>query len=189
MKAGERFVDIGESNEWRLQAARVLVRAFAHLGSEAWPDMESAGTEVEECLAPSYLSVGLAEGSRLLGWVGLRPMYEATWELHPLVVDPAAWGRGVGRSLLGRIEELGRERGVIGVMLGTDDDHFRTSLSSVDLDGSNALEEMARVRNTGGHPYEFYRRCGYAIVGVVPNANGPRKPDIWMWKDIRPAGA
>ncbi|ENY3597990.1 aminoglycoside N-acetyltransferase AAC(6')-Ia, partial [Acinetobacter baumannii] len=29
-----------------------------------------------------------------------------------------------------------------------------------------------------------YKKCGYMIVGIIPNANGKRKPDIWMWKDI-----
>ncbi|EPU1074472.1 aminoglycoside N-acetyltransferase AAC(6')-Ia, partial [Klebsiella pneumoniae] len=40
------------------------------------------------------------------------------------------------------------------------------------------------IKNIKNHPYEFYQKCGYSIVGVIPDANGKRKPDIWMWKKI-----
>jgi aminoglycoside 6'-N-acetyltransferase I len=31
---------------------------------------------------------------------------------------------------------------------------------------------------------EFYRKLGFVIVGVVPDANGPGKPDILMAKRV-----
>ena len=34
------------------------------------------------------------------------------------------------------------------------------------------------------HPYEFYVKMGYKIVGVIPDANGIGKPDIWMAKRV-----
>ena len=40
------------------------------------------------------------------------------------------------------------------------------------------------VRNLRGHPYEFYQRCGFTIVGVVPDANGLGKPDILLAKRV-----
>ena len=33
-----------------------------------------------------------------------------------------------------------------------------------------------------GHPFGFYQKLGYVIIGVVPDANGWGKPDIIMGK-------
>jgi aminoglycoside 6'-N-acetyltransferase I len=32
---------------------------------------------------------------------------------------------------------------------------------------------------------EFHQKLGYTVVGVVPDANGPGKPDISMAKRVR----
>ncbi len=101
-----------------------------------------------------------------------------------MAVEPDRQGLGIGRALLWKLEEEARCRGIEGILLGTDDEDGLTSLSAVELDGLNVLAEMSAIRNLGGHPFEFYRNCGYALVGVVPNANGRRKPDIWMWKGL-----
>ena len=177
------FREIGESNELKLQAAKILISAFGEIGS-AWPDMKSAMMEVEECVDLPNACVGLCDGDRLLGWAGLRPMYEKTWEMHPLVVAPDAQGKGVGRLLVAEIEREAKARALIGIALGSDDEHFRTSLSQVDIDEANIFDQLRGIRNLAGHPYEFYKKCGYMIVGMIPNANGKRKPDIWMWKGM-----
>ncbi|MCT9928477.1 aminoglycoside N-acetyltransferase AAC(6')-Ii, partial [Enterococcus faecalis] len=46
--------------------------------------------------------------------------------------------------------------------------------------------KVASIQNLREHPYEFYEKLGYKIVGVLPNANGWHKPDIWMAKTIIP---
>lgn len=58
-----------------------------------------------------------------------------------------------------------------------------TSLSGKDL-YANAWEHISNIKNLRSHPYEFYQKMGYAIVGVIPDANGPGKPDIIMAKKI-----
>jgi aminoglycoside 6'-N-acetyltransferase I len=111
-------------------------------------------------------------------------MYKATWELHPLVVDLPYARQGVGENLIKGIEGIAKRKGIIGIVLGTDDELFRTSLSQVTINKDNIWEELKTIKNLRDHPYEFYEKCGYMIVGVVPNANGKNKPDIWMWKGL-----
>jgi aminoglycoside 6'-N-acetyltransferase I len=43
---------------------------------------------------------------------------------------------------------------------------------------------IVSIRNLKRHPYEFYQKLGYVIVGVIPDANGPGKPDILMAKSL-----
>src|SRR6185295_10378019 len=106
------------------------------------------------------------------------------WELHPLVVKLDRQGQGIGRALVLDLEERVRERGGLTITLGTDDEDNQTSLSAVDL-YPNVWEHIARIQNLRGHPYEFYQKLGYVIYGVVPDANGPGKPDILMAKRVR----
>ena len=44
--------------------------------------------------------------------------------------------------------------------------------------------QLAEARDLGGHPLEFYRRVGFTIVGVLPDANGPGRPDIFLAKRV-----
>ncbi len=167
------------------QAATLLVEAFKEHAPNAWPDMESALEEVHEALEPEKVCrVALDEQGEVLGWIGAIPQYETTgWELHPLVVHPAYQGRGIGRALMTDVEEQVRARGGLTIYLGTDDEDFRTSLSQVDL-YENTWEHIANIRNLNRHPYEFYQKMGYTIVGVLPDANGWNKPDIVMAKRV-----
>lgn len=177
-------VDLSAEPALHEEAASVLLDAFLARGIASWPNLESARKEIEDCVAKPNLCLGLLVNSKLAGWVGLRPRYEKTWELHPLVVAPGYQGQGVGTALMQLLEERARARGLIGILLGSDDENFETSLSQADISGSNALAEMQRLTNLRRHPYEFYQKCGYSVVGMIPNANGKNKPDILMWKDL-----
>ena len=46
------------------------------------------------------------------------------------------------------------------------------------------LGHLAQIRNLNNHPYEFYQKVGFTIVGVIPDANGFGKPDIMMAKRV-----
>ena len=48
----------------------------------------------------------------------------------------------------------------------------------------NVLGHLIKIENLRGHPYEFYQRLGFEIVGVMPDANGFGKPDIYMAKRV-----
>jgi aminoglycoside 6'-N-acetyltransferase I len=84
------------------------------------------------------------------------------------------------------LEAQVRKRGGLTLWLGSDDEDDMTSLSGVDL-YADLPGHLARIRNLKGHPYEFYRKSGFVIAGVVPDANGPGKPDILMAKRVRSA--
>ena len=147
--------------------------------------MESALEEVREALEPGKINrIAVDDDGTLLGWIGALPEYEGNaWELHPLIVHPAHQGRGIGRALVADLEEQVRGRGCLTIYLGTDDEDGMTSLSQVDL-YENTWEHIANVQNLRGHPYTFYQKMGYTIVGVIPDANGWGKPDIWMAKRV-----
>ncbi len=184
-RARYRFIDICKADSTtREQAALVLFEAFRDRAMDSWPTIDDARKEVDECAVGEYLCIGIADGTRLLGWAGLRPMYEMTWELHPMVIHPDHQRKGLGRLLLREIEEEARRRGIIGIALGTDDETYETSLSGKELSASNIYDELRDLANTGRHPFEFYAKCGYLVVGAIPDANGPGKPDIWMWKKL-----
>jgi aminoglycoside 6'-N-acetyltransferase I len=81
------------------------------------------------------------------------------------------------------IEEIIRHRGGTTIYLGTDDEDGMTSLADTDL-YPDVFEHIARIKNLKHHPYQFYQKLGFVIVGVIPDANGPGKPDILMSKRV-----
>lgn len=168
------------------QAAALLVEGFQEHWPNAWPDLDSALEEVQESFGADRISrIAVDDAGTVLGWIGGIQQYNGNvWELHPLVVRSDCRGKGVGRSLVADLEERVRERGGLTLWLGTDDEDNMTTLAGVNL-YPNVFEHIATIKNLRGHPYEFYQKCGFVIVGVVPDANGPGKPDIYMAKPVR----
>jgi aminoglycoside 6'-N-acetyltransferase I len=167
------------------QVAELLVEGFREHEPEAFPDMGVALAEVRRSFDQERLSrVAVATSGAALGWIGgIRHYRGRAWELHPLVVRPDRQRLGVGRALVRDLEERVHERGAITIWLGTDDVDAQTSHSGVDL-YPDVLSHAARIRNLRGHPYEFYQKLGYVVVGVLPDANGRGRPDIFMAKRV-----
>ena len=82
-------------------------------------------------------------------------------------------------------EALVRKRGGLTIWVGTDDEDNMTTLAGVDL-YPNVLEHLAQIRNLRCHPYKFYQKLGFVITGVMPDANGRGKPDIFFAKRVTP---
>lgn len=177
-----------DSRDLLIAVADVLVDGFTGTGAEVWQTRDDALETVEESLDEDRISrVAVDDDGRVLGWVSAVETYGGhVWEIHPLVVRRDTQGRGVGRALVTDLEQQVRERGGITVCLGTDDENGRTSIGGVDL-YPDPLVAAQQLEDLGGHPFAFYRRLGYAVVGVLPDANGYGKPDILMAKRVSPA--
>lgn len=165
--------------------AEILAAGFAGHWPAAWPDVSAAQEEVAEFLAEDRICrLAVAGDDRVVGWIGAIREYDGhAWELHPLVVHPDYQGQGIGRALVVDLEERVRERGASTLYLGSDDEDDMTSLSGVDL-YQDLWRHLAEIKNFKNHPYSFYQKMGFAIVGVIPDANGPGKPDIIMAKRV-----
>ena len=74
-------------------------------------------------------------------------------------------------------------RGGLTLWAGSDDLAGETSLGGVDL--YPALPAAFNtVTSWGRHPLPFYRRLGFHIIGVMPDANGRGRPDIFLGKRL-----
>lgn len=171
--------------EGRQRMAQILVDAFGQHWPGAWPTLEEALEELEDFKDPERICrAALDADGRVLGWIGGIPEYDGhVWELHPLAVDPPLHGQGIGRALVQDFEAQVRARGGGLVMLGSDDENDMTSLAGQDL-FPDPLQKLAAIQALKPHPFVFYQKLGYALIGVVPDANGPGKPDILMGKRI-----
>ncbi|HZR44621.1 MAG TPA: GNAT family N-acetyltransferase [Ktedonobacteraceae bacterium] len=180
------IIDLQPQDETTIrQVAALLVEGFATNWPDAWPDLASALECVREFFESGRISrVARDEDGTVLGWIGGNSQYNGhVWELHPLVVRISSQGKGIGRALVQDLERLVKERGGLTILVGTDDENDLTTLSGVNL-FSDVYTHITNIKNLKKHPYEFYQKLGFVIVGVVPDANGLGKPDILMAKSM-----
>lgn len=171
-------------NKHREQAARILHRAFSsELGH---PTVELALSEVDKLHKTACCLLLALLCDEVVGLVGALSAYRgATWELHPLAVREDLRGRGIGCALVRALEKHATDSQVCTIKLGSDDIDRSTTLGGKPL-FPGVLAHISGIRNLKNHPFEFYQKLGYEIVGVIPDANGPGMPDIWMAKVLRP---
>ena len=166
------------------QAASMLAEAFPH-----WlPTIEEARAEVAEALLPDRLCLAARAGEEILGWVGCIPEYSHAWELHPLVVRADVRGKGVGRALVATLEERVSALGALTLYLGTDDDRDVPGTTAGGIDLFPEPLAHATALAVIDHLVSFYRRVGFEVVGLIPDANGPGKPDVLMAKRVSLSG-
>jgi aminoglycoside 6'-N-acetyltransferase I len=179
-----QIVDVPQDEKIQQQMGALLVVGFREHWN-AWETTDEGVEEIQMILKNGFARVALDDdGATVLGWIGGLPEYDGNvWELHPLVVDPNLHKQGIGRALVADFEQQVKARGGLAIRLGSDDEDDMTSLSNADL-YDNLPEKIANIQNYKGHPYEFYLKCGYTIIGVAPDANGRGKPDIIMGKRV-----
>lgn len=181
-----RIVDLpGHDPGLISQAATLLLEGFADTGSVSWQTPEQARLSVQESLQEGRISrIALDGADEVVGWIGGICAYDGhAWELHPLVVRHDCRGQGIGRALVSNLENEVQRRGGTTLYLGTDDENGRTSLGGIDL-YPDVLGALRTIQNLRAHPFDFYRKLGFAIVGALPDANGFGKPDIFMAKRV-----
>lgn len=179
-----QITNVPHSQSIYQQMAELLVTGFREHWN-AWQTVDEALAEIETILKEGFVRVALADdGKHVLGWIGGLPEYDGNvWELHPMVVHPDHQKQGIGRALVTDFEQQVKQRDGLTIRLGSDDEDGMTSLSDCDL-YTDLWDKIAHIQNFKRHPYEFYQKCGYTIIGVIPDANGRGKPDIIMGKRV-----
>lgn len=170
------------------QAARLAMQAMRQISPDYLSTIDEALEELAEALQPDKVCrAALDEATgEVLGWIGGQPMVAAVWELHPLAVRPDQQRRGIGTALVADLERQVAARGAMTLFVGTDDELGLTSAYGVDL-YPDPLAHLTRLRDLAGHPFRFYQKCGFALCGIVPDANGFGRPDVLLAKRIGPA--
>lgn len=81
-----QILNLAECTEFQESAARVLLDGFREVGKIAWATYEEAMVEVQECTEIPNIAICAVDNNKVVGWVGIRPMYDYVWELHPMIV-------------------------------------------------------------------------------------------------------
>jgi aminoglycoside 6'-N-acetyltransferase I len=180
------ILDFSPTDEHYLkQVANIFYQSFKEMWPQICPNLEAARQEVERCANPENINrIAVDEADEVLGWVGAELDYDGhAWCLYNLSVHPDFRTQGIGRALVTDLEKLVRAQNAITLYLGTDDTLGMTSIGNKEL-YPNVLEHISTIQNLRRHPYEFYQKLGFTIVGIIPHANGWGKPDIFMAKQL-----
>jgi aminoglycoside 6'-N-acetyltransferase I len=167
----------------REEAGLVLNLALAPT-SVAYRDIAAAKAEVDTFFTdPERFGFAAIEDGHVVGWIGGIRAYDHGWELHPLCVHPKHQRRGLGRLLVRALEDAAKADNIRTIYLGADDEFSGTTASGVDL-FADIASHIRNIAVTTAHPLAFYRKLGFAVVGLLPDVNGPGKPDILLAKRI-----
>lgn len=180
------IVDLQKTDQEKIRQVAEILNVSFHGHCPDYEDMNDALKKVTDSFEDHQLSrLAIDDGGQVLGWIGGIRMYNGNvWEIDPLVVRKNSQGKGVGKALIEDFEEQMVRLGAHTIWLGTDDEDGRTSLGDCDL-YPNVLQKAKDIQDKGGHPFKFYQRMGFEIVGVLPDANGFGKPDIYMAKRVK----
>jgi aminoglycoside 6'-N-acetyltransferase I len=181
-----RLISKKEDIRSRRREIGMILTDFFPNRANAWPSQESAEQEVEDSLKNDKprLSIIALCGDEVAGWIAGQDFYAKVIEIHPLAVKRSFQRCGIGKNLVNAFESEAKKLGYGVVFVGSDDTDNSTSLGGMEL-YPDALGKLNAIRNLRNHPFEFYQRCGYECVGVLPDANGKGKPDIYLAKTLR----
>jgi aminoglycoside 6'-N-acetyltransferase I len=180
-----KIEDLSPDDSAAIEQVAALLVDYAPNRAAAWPDLEAAMETIEDALdEDSIARVALNDAGNVVGFVAAAPQYSHAWELHPLVVARDEQRRGIGRALVADLEELVAEEGGLTVYLGADDLDASTSAAEEDLFPGVLERAMDLQVRKPRHPAGFFLQLGYEVVGIIPDANGPGRPDIWLARSV-----
>ncbi len=177
------IVNMMELNEEQIiQAAQILTDSLPN----GWPTLEDARDEIKERLIPENRLMVALEENTVIGWGGiLAPIYDGNvFELHPLAVRSDQRKKGVGRAIVISLEEEARKQGGLTIYLGADDEKEDGETSFANANLYEDFYDKIKNFHPGTHQSGFYLKLGYQIIGVMPDANGIGKPDIYFGKRL-----
>jgi aminoglycoside 6'-N-acetyltransferase I len=167
----------------RQEASEVLRSALAPI-SPAYREVEAAKAEVHTFFnTPERFGFAAVEDGHVVGWIGAIRTYDHGWELHPLCVRPNDQRRGLGTALVRALELAARSENILTLYVGADDEIGATSAFGVDVFADIGFH-IRTLEAKPPHPIGFYRRMGFVVIGLMPDVNGPGKPDILLAKRI-----
>ena len=128
--------------------------------------------------------IAVDENDNVLGWIcGVEQYNPKVWQIQPLVVHKEHQRKGIGKLLVGEFEKVVKLSEGMTIILGIEDKDNRTNLSGIDI-YPDIFNKIEHIENLNNHPYEFYIKVGFKIVGVIPDSNGFGNPDIIMAKRV-----
>lgn len=178
-----KIIDMSKFDEAQLNQAAEILTNTLNIG---YPTFKDAMEEIEELLVPENTLLAAVESGEVIGWGGiLAPEYDGNvFELHPLAVREDRQGKGIGRTIVEALEEEAKRQGGLTIWLGADDESEEGETSLADADLYDDLPSKLAEFNPGTHQAGFYLKMGYKIIGVLPDANGRGRPDIFFGKRL-----
>jgi aminoglycoside 6'-N-acetyltransferase I len=176
------IINMKSLDEIQLKQAAQMLTDELPLG---WSTLDEAMYEIKERWNSKDDAVFIAavNNNDVIGWCGILPQYDGhVFELHPLVVRRDWQRKGIGTLLVNEITNIARNKGGLTIWVGADDERpgGETSFANVDL--YDNLPKLIREYNPGTHQTALYIKLGFKIIGVMPDANGIGKPDIYLAK-------
>lgn len=159
----------------------VIAHEAGAINAPLWlPTLDDARQEVDDATAPGHVTrVLFDEAGVAIGWASCAHQHDGVWELHPMIIAPSHHRMGHGTALARDIERQAAVRGATVLVLGTTDATHATSLSDTDL-YPDPIGALGSLTFTKDHPVRFWKKIGYSVVGVVPDAEGPGIPSITL---------
>ncbi|MGI6706261.1 MAG: GNAT family N-acetyltransferase [Clostridia bacterium] len=178
-----KIINMTQLNKTQIiQAAQILTDSIP-IG---WPTLQHALDEIHELLTPENTLLAVIENDIVIGWGGLlAPVYNGNvFEIHPLAVRNDKRRQGIGKELVTALEDEARKQGGLTIYVGADDEKGDGETSFANVNLYDDLPGKMINFSPGTHQTGFYLKLGYKIIGVMPDANGIGKPDIYLGKRL-----